>query len=241
TLLDLLLEEKENTNDESVQNIFAYISKLQEKIAQKKSKMKTLSLLAHASKLKKNSSKEITLNTTFADGTPTANRTDNIRKEPKEIINNLININIKNNFSKNEFSNDLYISPVIKQYHIPSVEEVKEFVSQYHFDVDPETFVDFYDSRNWCVGKSEIRNWKATVRMWHRRAEEKNQQTKTNNFDESYWHELKERFDLKTSPTPPKPPPKNTTNSISKTQQSAPPEMDSIFSRYMYSIEKNDF
>ena len=39
--------------------------------------MKTLSLLAHASKLKKNSSKEITLNTTFADGTRViANMTD---------------------------------------------------------------------------------------------------------------------------------------------------------------------
>lgn len=34
--------------------------------------------------------------------------------------------------------------------------------------VDPQTFVDFYESKGWMVGKSKMKNWKAAVRTWEK-------------------------------------------------------------------------
>ena len=81
------------------------------------------------------------------------------RKEAKE--NNILN-NKNNLFSERKIS-----LPVFQR---PSVAEVQAFVSAEGLKVDAATFVDFYDSHGWCVGRTAIKNWKATVRLWHRRA-----------------------------------------------------------------------
>ena len=52
----------------------------------------------------------------------------------------------------------------------PTVAAVQAFVTEENLQVDAGTFVDFYDSHGWCVGKTAIKNWKATARLWHRRA-----------------------------------------------------------------------
>lgn len=81
------------------------------------------------------------------------------RKEAKE--NNILNN--KNNL----FSERKILLPVFQR---PSAAEVQAFVSAEGLKVDAATFVDFYDSHGWCVGRTAIKNWKATVRLWHRRA-----------------------------------------------------------------------
>jgi len=81
------------------------------------------------------------------------------RKEAKE--NNILN-NKNNLFSERKIS-----LPVFQR---PSAAEVQAFVSAEGLKVDAATFVDFYDSHGWCVGRTAIKNWKATVRLWHRRA-----------------------------------------------------------------------
>ena len=35
--------------------------------------------------------------------------------------------------------------------------------------LEAENFVDFYESKGWTVGKQPMKDWKATVRTWHRR------------------------------------------------------------------------
>ena len=81
------------------------------------------------------------------------------RKEAKE--NNILN-NKNNLFSERKIS-----LPVFQR---PSAAEVQAFVSAEGLKVDAATFVAFYDSHGWCVGRTAIKNWKATVRLWHRRA-----------------------------------------------------------------------
>lgn len=81
------------------------------------------------------------------------------RKEAKE--NNILN-NKNNLFSERKIS-----LPVFQR---PSAAEVQAFISAEGLKVDAATFVDFYDSHGWCVGRTAIKNWKATVRLWHRRA-----------------------------------------------------------------------
>jgi hypothetical protein len=52
----------------------------------------------------------------------------------------------------------------------PSPEEVKKFAdSERLVDFDAARFVDHYTANGWCIGKSPMRDWKATVRNWARR------------------------------------------------------------------------
>lgn len=61
-----------------------------------------------------------------------------------------------------------------KAFVPPTVEEVSEYVREKGYQVDPERFVDFYQSKNWYVGKNKMVDWKAAVRNWA-----KNRKTQT--------------------------------------------------------------
>lgn len=48
----------------------------------------------------------------------------------------------------------------------PTVDEVKEYVLEKGYQVDPDRFVDFYESKGWMVGKNKMIDWHAAVRTW---------------------------------------------------------------------------
>lgn len=55
----------------------------------------------------------------------------------------------------------------------PTIEEIEEYVKSYCLEkyytkplIDAQTFYDFYESKNWFVGKNKMKDWKASVRMW---------------------------------------------------------------------------
>ena len=50
----------------------------------------------------------------------------------------------------------------------PTVEEVRAYCEERGNKVDPETFVDFYESKGWLIGKNPMKDWKAAVRTWER-------------------------------------------------------------------------
>lgn len=58
---------------------------------------------------------------------------------------------------------------VAKRFAPPSVEEVKEYCDERQNQIDAQAFVDFYESKNWMVGKNKMKDWKACVRTWERR------------------------------------------------------------------------
>lgn len=51
----------------------------------------------------------------------------------------------------------------------PTVDEVRAYCTERKNHVDPETFVDFYASKGWKIGKNSVKDWKACVRTWERR------------------------------------------------------------------------
>ena len=55
-----------------------------------------------------------------------------------------------------------------KRFTPPTVEEVRAYCNERNNTVDPETFVNFYESKGWCVGKTKMKDWKASVRTWER-------------------------------------------------------------------------
>ena len=55
-----------------------------------------------------------------------------------------------------------------KRFAPPTYEDVQEYCSSSGLNVDAYKFVDFYASKNWLVGKSKMKDWKAAARNWSR-------------------------------------------------------------------------
>lgn len=51
----------------------------------------------------------------------------------------------------------------------PTVEEVREYCLERQNGIDPQSFVDFYGSKGWMVGRTKMTDWKASVRTWEQR------------------------------------------------------------------------
>ena len=64
----------------------------------------------------------------------------------------------------------------------PSLEDVKTYCSERHNNVDPERFIDFYESKGWYVGRNKMKDWKAAVRSWENRSKQKSAEY-DNSFD----------------------------------------------------------
>ena len=50
----------------------------------------------------------------------------------------------------------------------PDVNQVQEYCDNRNNGIDAQTFVDFYTSKGWMVGKNKMKDWKAAVRTWER-------------------------------------------------------------------------
>ena len=56
-----------------------------------------------------------------------------------------------------------------KYFNRPTLEELKDYCLERQNNVDAEAFIDFYDSKDWKIGKNRMKCWKAAVRTWERR------------------------------------------------------------------------
>ena len=66
-----------------------------------------------------------------------------------------------------------------KRFSPPSLEQVQAYCKERENKVNPQRFIDFYQSKNWMVGKNKMKDWKASVRSWESRDEDK-QKSKVN-------------------------------------------------------------
>ena len=81
--------------------------------------------------------------------------------------NNTMNINTKGGFLK------------------PTIIDIKKYCTERKNYVDAETFFDFYESKDWLIGKNKMKNWKACVRTWEKRNKiNNNDRTTAHRFDE---------------------------------------------------------
>ncbi len=67
----------------------------------------------------------------------------------------------------------------------PSLDDVRAYCQERKNGVDPQTFIDFYESKGWFVGKNKMKDWKAAVRTWEKRRIDHKASTgmQTNNYD----------------------------------------------------------
>lgn len=58
---------------------------------------------------------------------------------------------------------------IYRAFKKPSLEEVTAYCSERGNSIDPQKFIDYYDSNGWMVGKNHMKDWKAAIRNWERR------------------------------------------------------------------------
>ena len=79
-----------------------------------------------------------------------------------------------------------------KRFAPPSVDEVQSYISEKNYSVDAESFVAFYQSKNWFVGKNKMKDWHAAIVTWEKRNNDfpAKKQTPTKNVND-IWEKQK--------------------------------------------------
>ena len=95
---------------------------------------------------------------------PNDNQT--ITKTEPKCISSKPNVNVNDNV--NDIKENTLKSVKEKRFAPPTPEDVREYCREKGLNVDADRFVDFYESKNWYVGKNKMKDWKAAVRNWAR-------------------------------------------------------------------------
>ena len=73
------------------------------------------------------------------------------------------------NINNNITNNNLTDSNKKAFFKKPTLDEVKNYCIERNNNIEPEAFLDFYESKNFMIGKNKMKDWKAAVRTWERR------------------------------------------------------------------------
>ena len=83
-------------------------------------------------------------------------------KEDTSIIDNNLQLLFKDGVS--------IIPPIVpqkeKKFVKPTLEQVAAYIAERNSDVNPQRFLDYYESNGWMVGRTHMKDWKAAVRTW---------------------------------------------------------------------------
>lgn len=107
---------------------------------------------------------EVTVNVAVnknANRTVNKNAKENNTRDDKEILNNKL-LSIKKKFKK------------------PTLEEISAYCVERKNNVNPEKFLNYYESNGWRVGKNPMKDWKACIRTWEQN--NKKQEGVKNNY-----------------------------------------------------------
>lgn len=74
-----------------------------------------------------------------------------------------------NNTTNNNTYNNIKEKSIKRKFDKPAIEQIKEYCIERNNGINAEAFYDFYESKNWYVGKNKMSDWKACVRTWERR------------------------------------------------------------------------
>ena len=74
----------------------------------------------------------------------------------------------KNSIDKNSIE-EKEIYKEKERFKKPTLEEVEDYCKERNNEIDPQKFIDFYEAKDWMIGKNKMKDWKACVRTWENR------------------------------------------------------------------------
>ena len=83
--------------------------------------------------------------------------------EEKLIVNTTVNTTSNNTMNKGRFTP-------------PTLTEVIDQCNFSGAGIDPQGFIDFYESKGWMIGKNKMKCWKSAMRTWARKDKERNRE-----------------------------------------------------------------
>ncbi len=93
-----------------------------------------------------------------------------ITKMTRGVLQKGNNSNTVNNTDSNTIKKRVAFAP-------PSLEEVKKYCEERKNTINPQSWIDFYESKGWMIGKNKMKSWKAAVRTWEGRERQENKIT----------------------------------------------------------------
>lgn len=91
------------------------------------------------------------------------------KKQPNVNVNVNVNDNVNENVNENE--NNTRSEQVASEHRKiipPNLEDVSQYCQERKNGIDPQEFIDFYESKGWVVGKTKMKDWQASIRTWER-------------------------------------------------------------------------
>ena len=82
----------------------------------------------------------------------------------------------------------------------PSLDEIILFCEEKEIGVDPETFVNYYESNGWMVGNHKMKDWKAALRTWEKRDKKQKQDHQVVPLPKHFQGAPKKKIDYSTLP-----------------------------------------
>ena len=107
--------------------------------------------------------------------------TNRFAQTNKSITDNITDIPPDNNIIIN---NNILSAPQKGTMAKPTLDELKEYIKEKGYTFDAESFMAYYDSNGWMIGKQKMKNWKAACVTWQRNGFGKKQVEEKKEF---YW------------------------------------------------------
>jgi hypothetical protein len=83
---------------------------------------------------------------------------------------------------RNPNPNPIQSNSALPRFVCPSLDELSTYCTERKNKVDPQAFIDFYESKGWKVGNQPMKSWQAAVRTWERNRNGSQQQQSGNIF-----------------------------------------------------------
>ena len=116
-------------------------------------------------------------------------------KEIETRVITLVNDSSKEKFTDNTNINitntNLTDSNKKALFKKPKKIEIKIYCIERQNNINFEAFYDFYESKNWMIGKNKMKDWKAAVRTWERRDKKEPQKMSKLDAQINAWQEAK--------------------------------------------------
>ena len=71
------------------------------------------------------------------------------------------------NKTKNDTKNNTETKKTVS-FQRPTLDEVKAYCQSINSPIDAEQFYNFYEAKDWMLGKNHIKKWKCCIRTWER-------------------------------------------------------------------------
>lgn len=107
-----------------------------------------------------------------------------INKNVKE--NNIIVNNTNNNIKEN----------TKRKFVKPTIEEISSYCKERNNGINPIAFYNFYESKDWYIGKNKMKDYKACIRTWELRIKKENNTPQWINEESSNSHTNKDEEKL---------------------------------------------